>query len=212
MNILAIGAHHDDVELGAGGTLAKLVENDNQVFALTLTNSETHYDIKGIHRLAKTAVTEAKEAAKILGLSVVVPPAELIQNVGELSYNTSYMRWIEDLLTEKAIDTVFCHWAFDLNTDHIAASKISITASRHIQKVLMYRSNWYQPKQPFNPCAFSDISTTIDKKRKALLAFQSEVNNRGLNWINSFIDYNRTAGFTIGTEYAETFEFVRYTI
>ncbi|MBH74263.1 MAG: hypothetical protein CL896_00535 [Dehalococcoidia bacterium] len=212
MNILAIGAHHDDVELGAGGTLAKLVENDNQVFALTLTNSETHYDIKGIHRLAKIAVTEANEAAKILGLSIVVPPAELIQNVGELSYNTSYMRWIEDLLIEKAIDTVFCHWAYDLNTDHIAASQISITASRHIHKVLMYRSNWYQPKQPFNPCVFSDISTTIDKKRKALLAFESEVNNRGLNWINSFIDYNRTAGFTIGTEYAETFEFVRYTI
>ena len=107
MNILAIGAHHDDVERGAGGTLAKLVENGNQVFTLTLTNSETHYDIKGIHRLAKTAVDEAKEAAKILGLSMVVPPVELIQNVGELSYNTSYMRWIEELLTDKAIDTVF---------------------------------------------------------------------------------------------------------
>ena len=91
--------------------VAKLVENGDQVFSLTLTNSETHYDIKGIHRLAKTAVTEAKEAAKILGLSTVVAPNGFIQNVGELSYNTSYMRWIEDLLTEKAIDTVFCHWA-----------------------------------------------------------------------------------------------------
>ena len=212
MNILAIGAHHDDVELGAGGTLAKLAENGNHVFTLTLTNSETHYDIKGIHRMAKTAVAEAREAAKILGLSIIVAPDEFIQNVGGLSYQTTYMRWIEGLLNEKAIDTVFCHWAFDLNTDHIAASQLSITASRHIQRVLMFRSNWYQPKQPFNPCAFSDISTTIDKKQKALLAFTSEVNNRGLNWINSFIDYNRTAGFSIGTEYAETFEFVRYTI
>ena len=212
MNVLAIGAHHDDVELGAGGTLAKLAENGDNVFCLTLTNSETHYSIKNIHRLSSTAINEAKTAAAILDMSPIESPIELVRNVGELTYDTQYMRWIEDMIFQHKIETVFCHWSSDLNTDHIAASQLSITASRHLPRVLMFRSNWYQPNRPFNSCCFSDISTTINKKRKALFAFESEVNNRGMNWVESFLDYNRTAGFSIGKEYAETFEFVRYTI
>ena len=43
-NILVIGAHYDDAELGAGGTMAKLVSQGKKVYKMTLTDNETHFD------------------------------------------------------------------------------------------------------------------------------------------------------------------------
>jgi hypothetical protein len=99
-----------------------------------------------------------------------------------------------------------------MNTDHSAASEITIVASRHTKNVLMYRSNWYQPDRPFNGLFFCDISETIDLKIECLKKYTEEVRNRGEKWISSFIDMNRTYGFSIGVGYAEVFEPMRYVI
>ena len=210
MNILAIGAHHDDIELGAGGTLAKYAKEGHRVYGLTLTNSETHFDIKNIHRTADQALTEAQKAAKIVGLELLETPSELASANGELSYSAKFMRFLETVQHEYKIDTIFSHWQYDMNTDHEAAAKISIVAARHVKRVLMYRSNWYQPDRAFNGIFYSDISDTIEIKRAALMAYQVEVKNRGIDWIESFIHANRAMGFSVGVNYAEVFEPVRY--
>ncbi len=212
VNILAIGAHHDDIDLGAGGTLAKLAKKGHQVFGLTLTDSETHYDIKNIHRTKEQAFKEAQKAAEIIGMKLLKVPEEFLAKNGELVYDVKYMRFLEKLMHQHKIDFLFCHWQYDMNTDHEAASKLSIVAGRHLNRILMYRSNWYQPDKAFNGIIYSDISKTIDIKKKALLAYESEVKNRGQDWINSFLDFNHSAGFSIGVEYAEIFEPVRYLI
>lgn len=212
MNILITGAHHDDIELGAGGTLAKLVREGHQVFGLSLTNSETHYDIRNIHRTKEEAFKEAQEAAKIIGVKLLEVPENFLVNNGELVYEVNYMRFLERILDQHKIDLLFCHWQYDMNTDHAAAAKLSIVAGRHLNRILMYRSNWYQPDKAFNGIIYSDISQTIETKKKALLAYKSEVKNRGMDWINSFIDANRSLGFGIGVKYAEVFEPIRYLI
>lgn len=212
MNVLAIGAHHDDIELGAGGTLAKLVKDGHKVYGLVLTNSETHYEIAGIHRSREQALEEAQIVAGIVGFTLLPAPEEFAANVGELEYSSKYMRSIEDIVHQNKIELVFCHWLYDMNDDHRAASRLSIAAARHLNKILMYRSNWYQVDRPFNPLVYCDISETIETKKKALLSYKVEVKNRGEDWIQSFIDANRTFGFTISTNYAEVFEPVRYSI
>jgi LmbE family N-acetylglucosaminyl deacetylase len=209
MNVLAVGAHHDDIELGCGGTLARLVRDGHSVFGVTLTNSETHYEIGDIHRTSDDARTEALEAARVLGMKLVELEGKGADN-GTLVYEVNLMRRIESLIHDLKISLVFSHWNSDLNTDHEAAAKLSLVASRHVPRVLMYRSNWYQASQPFNGTVFVDITETIDIKRRALQCFQSEVKNRGQEWIDSFLDAHRSAAFGLGKGYVEIFEPVRY--
>ena len=65
LDILAIGAHPDDVELGCGGTIAKEVASGRKVGILDLTRGEL-----GTRGTAATRDKEAEDAAKILGLCV----------------------------------------------------------------------------------------------------------------------------------------------
>lgn len=209
MNVLAVGAHHDDIELGCGGTLARLVREGHRVFGLTLTNSETHYDFRGIHRTSAVARRESERAAQVLGLTLV-ELAGFDRANGTLAYDVELMRRIERFIDEQGIALVFSHWSHDLNTDHEAAAKLTSVASRRVPSVLMYRSNWYQSGVPFNGTFFVDVSETIDVKRQSLACFESELANRGHDWIESFFDAHKTAGFTIGKRYAEVFEPLRY--
>ena len=207
---MAFGAHHDDIELGAGGTLAKLAKNKhNHVFGIILTTSETHYEAKNIHRSAKTAIQEGSNAAKIIGYTLLPVPKKLAALNGELTYTAQRMRFIETMLDKYKVEMIFTHWQYDMNTDHVAAAKLSIVAARHLNTILMYRSNWYQPDKGFNGIAYSDISSTIKQKKRALEAYEGEIKNRSQEWINSFIDSNRSFGFSIGASYAEVFEPVR---
>lgn len=208
MNVLALGAHHDDIELGCGGTLARLTRDGHSVFGLTLTNSETHYAIGDIHRTKEEAQSEALDAARTLGMKLV--DLETKAENGTLVYDVKLMRSIESLLHDLKISLVFSHWNRDLNTDHEAAAKLTLVASRHIPRVLMYRSNGYQASQPFNATVFVDVTETISIKRQALECFRSEVRNRKQEWLDSFFDAHRSAGFGLGKGYVETFEPVRY--
>lgn len=48
-NILVIGAHFDDSELGCGGTMAKLASEGKNVYKLTLTDNVTNFQQMNIH-------------------------------------------------------------------------------------------------------------------------------------------------------------------
>jgi LmbE family N-acetylglucosaminyl deacetylase len=209
MNVLAVGAHHDDIELGCGGTLARMSQEGHTVFGTVLTNSETHYTQRNIHRTSREALGESLEAAKHIGISYINTEIPL-KNNGELIYDIVTMRWLEELINKHEITMVFSHWQNDLNTDHAAAARMTVVASRRISRVLMYRSNWYQPHQPFNGIIHMDISMTVNKKKEALYCYKTEIKNRGTEWINTFLDANRIAGFIIEKDYAEVFEPVRY--
>jgi len=209
MNILAVGAHHDDIEIGCGGTLARLAREGHRTFGVTLTNSETHYDLRAIHRTREQAGDEAAKAAAVLGLTLLEIEGAGRDN-GTLTYDVQLMRRLEEVITAREISCVFSHWRLDLNTDHEAAAKMTIVAARHVPCVLMYRSNWYQPAAPFNGTFFVDISEVIELKRESLACYQTEIANRTPEWIESFIDRERSAGFSAGRRYAETFEPVRF--
>lgn len=211
MNVLVVGAHHDDIELGCGGTVARLAAEGHTVYGIVLTNSETHYDLRNIHRTKQQAIVEAEKAAEVIGLKLVELDYPQADN-GMLQYDVELMRRLEKFIVSNNIKLVFSHWQYDMNTDHEAASKITMVAARHVPSVLMFRSNWYQPDRAFNGIFYVDISQYIDKKIKSLENYSVEINNRSHEWIDSFIDHNRSFGFSIEKEYAEVFEPMRYTL
>ena len=63
IDILAIGAHPDDVELGCSGTIAKEIANNKKVGILDLTKGEL-----GTRGSAEIREKEANDAAKILNV------------------------------------------------------------------------------------------------------------------------------------------------
>ena len=72
MNILAIGAHFDDIELGCGGTLIKHVNDGDQVFAYVATMSGfTNHDNVEV-RSNSVALSEGKKAMEIIGVQELI--------------------------------------------------------------------------------------------------------------------------------------------
>jgi hypothetical protein len=72
MNILAIGAHFDDVELGCGGTLAKHAQNGDNVYVYVATVSGFSNQYDQTVRSSEIALKEAQAAMKILGVKELI--------------------------------------------------------------------------------------------------------------------------------------------
>ena len=206
MNILAIGAHYDDVELGCSGTLVNHVNKGDKIPIIGVTDSAyTDPDGNPI-RSAEIAFEEGKKAAEIIG-------AELIC----LNYETFFVPFNEDLtktissyIEKLSIDTVYCHWVHDLHRDHQYVAKSTIMASRHVPRVLMYRSNYYDTYDIFRGTFYSDISKSMDTKIEVIKAHQSELERVRHKWIDFVSRQNANDGQKNGIKYAECFEVIRY--
>ena len=201
-NILAIGAHYDDVELGVGGTLAKLKKEGANVYKITLTDNETNFSAMNIHVDNASSVLCSAKACKILGIEEITEFAT--SKCNELKYSSSLMQRIEKIIFEKKIDTVFIHFRDDFNKDHVAAYELCITAARYCENILMFYSNGYLAFEQFNPTIFFDISDFIDLKRKALEAYDGDHNRFG-SMFETVLKRNEVYGYACQVPYAEGF-------
>ena len=205
-NILAIGAHFDDVELAIGGTLNKLSKN-NKVYKLTLTDNVTLSKNLDLDVRYKTSKLSSKKACSILGVTEI--PNKKIKQCSKLKYETNLMQYIEEIIFKKKIDTIFIHYDHDLNQDHIASSEICKTAARHCKNILMFQSNFYTGSKPFNPTMFVDITKNINKKISSLNCYQKE-HNRNNQLFSMTIKRNEVWGYSAGVKYAEGFVPIKF--
>lgn len=206
-NILIIGAHYDDAELGVGGTAAKLVRDGCNVYKLTLTDNVTKSKHLHINVEYETSVRESALACEVLGVCEITEfnPVDCCQ----LLYTTEIMQRVEDILYKYNIDTVFMHYIDDLNQDHIAAAQICLTATRHCDNVFLYQSNLYILPKPFSPTFFVDISDTIDMKKEALYKYTGD-HNRFNALFETNMERNRVWGYSNHVSYAEGFIAQKY--
>lgn len=206
MNVLAIGAHFDDIELGCGGALAKHVANGDRVFAYVATLSGFKDQDNQVIRTNETALQEGVKAMEILGV-------ELIRG----SFNTLEVEFTDELnvdilqiVKQKNIQKVYTHWMGDVHHDHQAVARASLHSCRHVPRLLMYRSNWYHSNVDFKGNFYVDISETLDKKMEAVSAHESEMDRTHRKWIDFFTNEAANAGQRIGTKYAEIYEVVKW--
>jgi LmbE family N-acetylglucosaminyl deacetylase len=207
MNILAIGAHFDDIELGCGGALAKHVSNGDKVYVYVATDSGYANQNAVAVRSEKTAMGEAKNAMAILGAE------ELICG----NFKTLQIEFIDPLnisiikLVEKyQIDRVYTHWAGDIHHDHQAVSKATLHSCRHVPQILMYRSNWYYSSSDFKGNYCIDISEFWEVKKKAIECHVSELERTAYKWMSFFDNEAINCGQRLGVERAESFEIVKF--
>ena len=206
MNILAIGAHTDDIELGCGGTLLKHVARGDTVHMLTMTDSAYSAPDGTPVRLAAEARSEAEKSASIIGATLTILPYKTF-GVPCTDETTSV---ILSYIQAHKIDTVYSHWVHDIHLDHVQTGRAVLMAGRHVPRFMMYRSNYYTSTQPFIGNLYSDISETFDRKLEAIRCFETELIRVSYSWIDFFTHQNSNDGKVIGVKYAEAFEIVRY--
>jgi LmbE family N-acetylglucosaminyl deacetylase len=207
MNILAIGAHFDDVELGCGGALARHAHMGDNVYVYVATVSGFSNQYKQEVRSSATALAEAREAMNILRVK------ELLCG----GFKTLEVEFVDELnieilkiAQEKKIDQVYAHWAGDIHHDHAAVAKASLHSCRHVPRMLMYRSNWYHSTLEFRGNFYVDVTKYWDIKERAILAHVTEVDRTGEKWTSFFKNEAENAGQRIGVRYAEVFEVVKW--
>lgn len=204
-NIIVIGAHYDDAELGCGGTMARLADKGHNVYKLTLTNNETRFDQKNIQVNYESSVSQSAEACGILGVKEV--DFEPVQ-CSHLFYDTQVMQRVEKIVYDLKIDTAFIHYNSDMNQDHVEASRISMTALRHCKNIFMYQSNGYIVDQDYYPRLFMDISETFERKKEALACYGREHDRYG-RLFETVCKRNEVWGYANEAKAAEGFHVVK---
>ena len=175
-NILVIGAHFDDAELGVGGTLAKLSDQGARVHKLTLTDDVTNFEHLEINTDFQSSYNSSLEACKILGINQLEPLK--YHPCNQLKYSTEVMQMVEKIIFDLEIDTVFSHFPSDVQQDHVASSRITYVAARYCPRLLFYQSNRYLLPHDFYPRFFSDITSYAEKKFKALTCYKEGGHDR----------------------------------
>lgn len=204
-NILIVGAHFDDSELGAGGTAAKFSENGMNVYKITLTDNVTQFVQKNISVDYMSSKMQSSKACEVLGVRELDFECE---ECSKLSYSKEIMQRVEKIIFDYKIDTVFIHFGTDMNRDHVEANKICLTAARHCDNIFEFQSNGYILDDVFYPTFFVNISDYVDKKRDALSQYGIE-HNRFNRLFDVNIERNHIWGYANEVEYAEGFRVVK---
>jgi len=180
VDVLAIGAHPDDVELGCGGTIAKLISEGKKVAILDLTEGEL-----GTRGTNETRAIEAKNAGEILGISA---RENLKMKDGFLINSEEYQLRIIKAIRTYQPEIVFCNAVDDRHPDHAKAAKLASDACflSGLIKIETEESGKKQekwrPKQVFHyiqwkniePDFVIDISGFLDKKIESCLAYKTQ--------------------------------------
>jgi len=161
LNILAIGAHPDDVELGCGGLLLKAARNGHNVFIYTLTRGSASGD-------PNERVLELKNSANYIGVKT-----SWIDNFEDtkLSLNSDLINSIEFIINKSEADIVYTHSISDTHHDHRAVAASTIESGRLIYNILSYEN---PVTKNFQPQVYYDITDVIEDKIELIKFFISQ--------------------------------------
>ena len=228
LDILAIGAHPDDVELGCGATIAKEVANGKAVGIIDLTRGEL-----GTRGTAETRDEESEAAAKILGVSMRTN-MEFADGffVNDKEHQIELIKMIRKYKPE----IVLCNAIDDRHIDHGKGSSL-VSDACFLSGLLKidtkcedydgYQEPW-RPKAVYHyiqwknlePDVVVDVTGYIDVKMEAVLAYKTQFYNpkseepetpiSSKNFTDSVKYRARDVGRLVGVEYAEGYTTERY--
>jgi N-acetylglucosamine malate deacetylase 1 len=216
LNILAFGAHSDDVEIGMGGTIAKYSEKGLKIGICDLTDAELSSN--GTVELRRQ---EALKASQILG--VCIRETLALPDRG-LFLQEEYIRRVAETIRKFKPDIVFAPYYKDRHPDHGNCARIVEEAvfSAGINKFVTDKySEFHRVKNIYfymingfhKPDFTIDISNYINQKKLSLQAYESQF-IRGNNTIetplvNGYIETvearEKLFGKEVGVDYAEGF-------
>jgi LmbE family N-acetylglucosaminyl deacetylase len=194
LRILVFGAHPDDAEVWAGGTMVHFARAGHIVKCVTLTNGDTgHYEIGGV-QLARRRQQEAQRSAQIAGIAEYTV---LDNHCGELEPTVENRKQVIRILREFRPDLVLTHRPYDYHPDHRYTSQLVLDASYivtvpnmvplsdHLPALprLMYMYDRFTRPVPLKPDVVIPVDDAMDTRLDMLDAHESQM----YEWI----PYNR---------------------
>ncbi|MHB0755426.1 bacillithiol biosynthesis deacetylase BshB1 [Polaribacter sp. M15] len=226
LDILAFGAHPDDVELGCGATIAKEISLGKKIGIIDLTRGEL-----GTRGSADLRDIEAKNAAQILGVSI---RENLHFADGFFTNDKEHQIEVIKMIRKYQPDIVLCNSIDDRHIDHPKGSKL-VSDACFLSGLLKIKTTVegkqqekWRPKQVYHyiqwkniePDFVIDVSGFIDIKEKAVMAYTSQFFNpnskepetpiTSKNFIDSIHYRARDLGRLINVDFAEGFTSERY--
>ncbi|WP_248723314.1 bacillithiol biosynthesis deacetylase BshB1 [Seonamhaeicola sp. ML3] len=228
LDILAIGAHPDDVELGCGATLAKEIANGKTVGIVDLTRGEL-----GTRGTAETRAAESEMAKNILGVSIRI---NMGFADGFFVNDKQHQLELIKVIRKYQPDIVLCNAIEDRHIDHAKGSEL-VSSACFLSGLVKIETKFgtekalqdcWRPKQVYHyiqwkniePDFVVDVSGFIEKKIAAVMAYKTQFydeNNKGpetpissKNFTDSVEYRARDLGRLIGAEHAEGFTTERY--
>jgi LmbE family N-acetylglucosaminyl deacetylase len=216
--ILAIGAHPDDVEIACAGTLARCLRRGDSVSLVVMCNGNSASTSLNPEELAAVRSRELKEAAKVLGV-------EMLIELGLPDYGVWLQRETLDKLTDAIRqvrpDVVITHFEADYGSDHNHTLKLAqdATLAASVPGVKtehppIAKIPYLYMMEPlggygFQPQVYVDITSTFKVKIAMLECHRSQ-----MEWMSRYggmdmREYIETVakfrGYQVAVKYAEGF-------
>jgi bacillithiol biosynthesis deacetylase BshB1 len=215
MNILVVGPHPDDQELGMGGTIVRLAQQGHRVHILDMCNGEPTP-----HGTPETRRDEWEAALKILDANTGNVTRELLGLTNrEITHSVDARRRVAAVIRRHQAEWVFLPYFEDAHPDHVATTRI-VEDARFDAKL----TKTDLPGEPIYPARLIyyfcthlkivaapnlliDITQQMDAKEASITAYESqfvipEKNRAVVGWVRQMNGY---MGSRIGVEYAEPF-------
>lgn len=226
LDILAFGAHPDDVELGCAGTLAKEISLGRKVGIIDLTEGEL-----GTRGSVEIRYKESAKASEILGISV---RENLKMRDGFFKNDEEHQMEVIKMIRKYRPKIVLCNAIDDRHIDHGKGAKLVsdacfLSGLKRVETVLDggKQEAWrpqvvyhYIQWKDLKPDFVVDITGFMDKKVEAIMAYDSQFYNPNTNdsvtpiatknFLDSIKYRSQDMGRLIGTDFAEGFTAERY--
>jgi LmbE family N-acetylglucosaminyl deacetylase len=205
-NVFVLAPHTDDGELGAGGTIAKLIEHGANVYYFAFSTAEESVPEGHPKDILKTEVINATKRLGIKRENVI------IYNYQVRKLNYARQDILEDLIQYKrkiVPDLVLMPSLHDIHQDHATIAQEGLRAFKNCT-ILGYELIWNN--LTFNTTSFIKLEKKHVKcKCHALQEYKSQ-EGRAYMSEDFIFSLAKTRGVQIGTEYAESFEVLRWII
>ncbi|MBL4701488.1 MAG: PIG-L family deacetylase [Phycisphaeraceae bacterium] len=209
-NILVVGPHPDDQELGMGGTILSLASQGHNILLLDMTNGEP----TPLGSVAQREI-EWTQAAEILGVKrqLLGLPNRFVTHSIEARHK------VAGVIREHQASIIFLPYFEDAHPDHLAVtrivedarfdaklSKIDLPGEPIYPKWMIYYYCTHL-RHVANPSFCLDITPFMEKKIQAIEAYETQFvlpgkNRKVVTWLKQMNGY---MGSRIGVDYAEPF-------
>ncbi|MGB2763547.1 MAG: PIG-L deacetylase family protein [Candidatus Aminicenantaceae bacterium] len=200
MNILALGAHPDDIEYGCGGTFLKFARRGENIYFMVLTKGEFGGD-------SEVRVKEQEEAKKLLGVKKIFWGGYVDT---ELPNERIIITRIDEVIEEVKPDEVYVNYIDDIHQDHRTLAECTLAATRYVKRVFFYED---YTSNNFEPDVFVDIEDVLEEKQKLIQVYSSQVSKvypTKLDMVESVRAAANFRGFQGKIKYAEGFKAFRF--
>lgn len=225
--LLVIAAHPDDEVLGCGATVCRMVDGGWRAHLLVMSagvggrHGADEARSEAVEREQASLREQMRRAGALIGFGETIAldfPDNRMDTVARMDISRAIRAVIERLRPE----LVFTHHPGDYNWDHARTFEATLMAVRFnppdfapaelrtFEVLSSTERGWQEPSRAFHPNLYVDVAATIEVKKQALLAYESEYRAYPHPRSVEAVEYlARRRGGEVGVACAEAFHVVR---